>query len=609
MISKSAISNPGGAGAYYTDTQRAAEYYSGEQIPSAWRGQAAAAMGLTGKVDRQALTNILEGRVIERDPATGQPRERELGRTVIDKETGERSRQHRAGWDFTVSAPKSVSIQALVHGDESVLKAHRAAAAAALDYLERHGAQTRQRSGEFTKSDGLCIATFDHVASRAGDPQLHTHALIANVTTLDGKVYSLANEKLFEHRAAADAVYHNTLSAELQKAGYEVQHDAAGRAELAAYSGDELKDFSSRSAEIEAALAARGLTRATASTQQRDMATLATRSGKDLPETRAAHLAKWQAQAEALGIKPAHAVLADKLAAKATNPQEHARQAIDQAKAHLTEREAVFSAAQLHQQAARFSQGKTTQQAIENEIAAQSRSGALLRDGDRFTTHEARAAVDYAHQSLENGRGAHEAVLSPHEFDRSLQDFERSKDAELRARQISGKEAELGRAMEPAELLTFNAQREKFALSTEQAAAARMILTGDDRFQGVQGLAGTGKTTMLEFVRQAAEAKGWQVVGHSNGSEQAANMERESGIKSTTTAAHLIEQRRDLAERDIKPDHIAPPEPRTAHHGRSRAGRTKGVQPRNPDQPTKRGAHRVPWRPLAASIGRSWTGL
>lgn len=76
MISKSEITNPGGAAGYYTDQQRAAEYYSGEAVPSQWHGKAAEQLGLTGKVDAEALTNILKGQVIERDPETGDGRER-----------------------------------------------------------------------------------------------------------------------------------------------------------------------------------------------------------------------------------------------------------------------------------------------------------------------------------------------------------------------------------------------------------------------------------------------------------------------------------------------------------------------------------------------------
>ena len=512
MISRSAISSASGASSYYTSQARAAEYYSGEAVPSAWTGQAAAAMGLRGPVQADALTNILQGKVTERDPE-GNLHERQLGRLVHGEH------QHRAGQDFTISAPKSVSLEALVHGNDAALQAHRAAVAEALRYLEDHTSQSRI-GGQYVATDGLAIATFEHVSSRAQDPQLHTHALIANVTFKDGKAYSLSNEKLLEHRSAADAVYHNTLSRELQKAGYPVTHDRAGRVEIAGYTREALRDFSTRSAEIDKALEARGLTRDSSSAEARNVAALSTRAAKDLPEVREAHVDRWQAQAQALGIKPAELdPAATRAAMREQTPQEAARLAVDAAKAHLTEREFVMRPQDLYQQAARFSAGTTTQAHIEKEIERQLKNGDILRDASgRLTTAEAIAAERGMDQSLQAGRGAHEAVMTLREFDHALADFE---------------------------------ARKGFALSDEQHAAARMILTGDDRFQGVQGLAGTGKTTMLELVREAAEAKGWAVVGHSNGSEQAAKMEQESGIKSSTTAAHLLEESRANRDREL----------------------------------------------------------
>lgn len=510
MISFSAIKSGEAAAGYYSKEQAAAEYYSGEATPSAWRGKAAATLGLRGQVNQNDLIQTLDGRVVD---ATGP---RQLGRIGTDGE-----REHRAGYDLTISAPKSVSIEALVHGRDGAANAHRIAVAAALDYLQSHAAQARI-GGKTIRTGNLAIAIFEHVSSRAKDPQLHIHALIANLT-LDpttGRAYSLSNERILALRRAADAVYHLILSRELQKAGYAVTHDREGRVEIADYSRDDLKDFSQRAQQIEAALAERGHTRATASHDMRQVATLATRDGKDLPETRDAHAARWQAQAATLDVKPAalHSPLA--IVADRTKPSDAAREAVEQAKKHLTEREFLFQDKDLHQQAARFAAGACDWQAIEKEIARQEQSGDLLRDGDRYTTAAAQDAERDMVQQAEAGRGAHESVMNAREFGQSLDAFE---------------------------------TRKGFALTDEQRQAARQILTGDDRFQAVQGLAGTGKTTMLEFVREAAEAKGWAVNGHSNGSEQASKMEQESGIKTTTTAKHLIEERQAQESRVTSP--------------------------------------------------------
>ncbi|EQD53598.1 Conjugal protein, TraA, partial [mine drainage metagenome] len=174
-----------------------------------------------------------------------------------------------------------------------------------MEYLERNAAQARV-NGHYVKTGNITAAAYDHVSSRAGDPQKHTHVLIANVTfDKDGNARSISNEKCLEYRKSADAIYHQELSRQLQALGYNVRHDRAGHVEIADYTKEQLADFSTRSKEIEAALAGRGLTRETASAESRQVAALATRAPKNMPETRGVHEARWQVQAELLGVKPA----------------------------------------------------------------------------------------------------------------------------------------------------------------------------------------------------------------------------------------------------------------------------------------------------------------
>ncbi len=498
MISFSAITSASAAADYYSDVQRAAEYYDAAgRVPSRWIGTGASLQNLRGEVGRDALRSQLSGKVRDADGAV-----RQLG----IQRAGEF--QHRAGWDFTVSAPKSVSIESLVHNRTDVDNAHRVAVKAAIDYLEKHAAVARI-NGEYVATGSLTVAAYDHVSSRAGDPQLHTHLLIANVThDANGRARSVSNERLLEHRKAADSVYHQALSRELQRLGYQVRHDRSGHVEIASYTAQQLADFSTRSKEIEAALAARGQTRDSASAEARQVAALATRADKNLPETREAHAARWQAQAALLGITPADR---NGPAAQPTgwDAAQVARQAVADAASHLTEREAVMRPQDLHAVAARMTEGRCAWSDVEAAIGDAMKRGDLVAGSDgRITTKDLLAIERATDQRLESGRGAHKEVMSGRQFDQALAKFERAKG---------------------------------FALSDEQRQAARMILTQSDRYQGVQGLAGTGKTTLLAFVREAAEAQGWRVAGHSSGAEQAATMQRESGIKSTTTAAWLIE--------------------------------------------------------------------
>ena len=510
MISFSTITSASAAADYYSGLDKAAEYYAGEgRVPSRWIGSGATLQNLRGEVGRDALRAQLSGAV--RD-ANGEQRQLGIQRA------GEW--QHRAGWDFTVSAPKSVSLEALVNGRADVDNAHRKAVSAVVDYLERHAA-TARIGGQYVQTGNLTAAVYEHVSSRAGDPQLHSHVLIANVThDRDGRARSVSNEKLLEHRKSADAIYHQTLSRELQALGYAVRHDRQGHVEIASYSQAQLADFSTRSREIESALAARGQTRDSASAEARQIAALATRAPKNLPETREAHSARWQAQAALLGIQPAERQGAT-AQPSGWDAAQVASQAVADASAHLTEREAVMRAQDLHAAAARMTEGRCQWSDVEATMTDALKRGDLVAGADGRITTEALLAIERAtEQRLEAGRGAHGAVMSDRQFEAALSKFERSKG---------------------------------FALSDEQRQAARMILVQSDRFQGVQGLAGTGKTTLLSFVREAAESQGWKVVGHSSGAEQAATMQRESGIQSTTTAAWLLEaDKAQASPRDAK---------------------------------------------------------
>ncbi|MDE2252729.1 MAG: relaxase domain-containing protein [Betaproteobacteria bacterium] len=524
MISKSDIGSAAATAAYHTQKSAVVEYYAGQPIPSGWGGRGAdfyqidhgKTLAEAQAVDGKMLQNALEGWV--RD-ASGEVRQ--LGRKGPGGEW-----EHRAGWDFTVAAPKSVSIVSEVFGRDDVRQAHEHAANAAMRFLETHGAQTRI-SGEHVATKNLLYAHFSHSNSRELDPQTHTHFLIANATfdEKSGRWYSLSNEKLFELRATADAVYKNELAHALQGMGYRLDMDGAGGFEIAGFTPDQLAEFSERSAQIDAWLQQRGIDPETASYQARLTACLDTRQGKDGAEGAEAQREQWQQRAGKVGIVEPQRDLALAREARAESTAKAASAAVAKALSHITERESAFRTKDLFSAAAAFSQGRADQAAIEKEIAARTRSGQIIeREDGKLTTEEMVKAERFMVDRIEAGKGEHAAVMTKSEFSHALAAFE---------------------------------ARKGFELTPEQRAAAAMILASGDRFQGVQGLAGTGKTTMLEFVREAAEAKGWKIVGFSNGSEQAAKMEQESGIASTTTARHLIDEGQagrdaDLARRALE---------------------------------------------------------
>lgn len=527
MISISPIKSAGGTSKYMTE-QASTEYYAGQAVPSQWQGQGAEIQGLAGReVTESELTKQLEGKVTEFNRNKQQWEEKQLKKMEKNKDTGEMENKHRAGWDFTFSAPKSVSIQSEVFGNADVRAAHDGAVLKAMEFLEDKAAQARIK-GELVQTGNLTYATFEHATSRSGDPQTHTHVIIANVTYLDGKAYSLSNEKLMDYRTTADAVYKNELAHELEKRGYSVEWDKNGNFEITGYSKENIESFSKRSEEIKGALAEHGLNKDTASHAARQIAALDTRQDKDHPENAEAHRAKWQSEATAEGVKQAEHGKPKHHTTEAH--QQSASEAVQAGINHLTEREMAFSDINLWKAVAKFSQGGANFDRLYEAVTTQIQEGSLIqREDGKLTTREAVESEQKMGERLEAGHGAHEAVMSGKEFDKALLKFEERKAGEL---------------------------KEEFKLIPEQRDAARMILTGEDRFQGVQGLAGTGKTTMLEFVREAAESKGWEIEGFSNGGDQAKKLQMESGIKSGTAAQHLIDSAKiakdaNLAQRAI----------------------------------------------------------
>ena len=151
----------------------AEDYYLGGEAPGVWVGTGAVNLGLAGTVDGEHLSTLLNGH----DPISGE----QLGKA------------HKVpAFDLTFRAPKSVSILFGIADPEIsrvVREAHDDAVRSALDYLERHATWTRRGRGgvEQLRVEGIVAASFRHRTSRAGDPHLHTHVVVANTALgIDG---------------------------------------------------------------------------------------------------------------------------------------------------------------------------------------------------------------------------------------------------------------------------------------------------------------------------------------------------------------------------------------------------------------------------------------
>jgi conjugative relaxase-like TrwC/TraI family protein len=277
---------------YYTERVAggAEDYYSGRgEAEGYWLGGAAVDLGLDGKVDPEGLTAMLTGR----HPATGKP----LGLRHVA------GRGPVPGFDPTFSAPKSVSLTWALGGEGAgaeVAAAHRASVAAALDYMQRQACWTRRGHGghEFVRGNGFLAAAYLHRSSRAGDPQLHTHLLVANATRgPDGRWTRLYHPAIYDHAKTAGYIYEANLRHELtHRLGVRWQEVTNGIAEIEGFDPDHLRAFSTRRAEILAATAP------DASARARQIATLETRKVKDRDVTAESLRERWRSTAEEIGL-------------------------------------------------------------------------------------------------------------------------------------------------------------------------------------------------------------------------------------------------------------------------------------------------------------------
>jgi conjugative relaxase-like TrwC/TraI family protein len=213
------------------------DYYTEEAQHEAsfWWGKACENLGLTGTVEKAVFGALLGGIGPEGAVLSGQK---------IDE------KKRRAATDFTFSAPKSVSVAALVQQDGRVLAAHHQAVAKALSVLEERYAQTRVSTDtgrQRVTTGNLIAAVFPHATNREAEPQLHSHCVVMNATQLaDGRWFSFSNEGAISNKKLLGQIYQNELAIALQQHGYIIEPKAHGQFELVGYSPELLKLFSRR---------------------------------------------------------------------------------------------------------------------------------------------------------------------------------------------------------------------------------------------------------------------------------------------------------------------------------------------------------------------------
>ena len=518
------ISKPLSAGQAQTYHQK--EFTAKEQnywsqrgvIAGEWQGRLASEFGLSGMVSSEDFANLSQGQ----HPQTGEQLVRQRSSYEYQDAEGKtiKTMEHRAGWDATFSAPKSVSLTALVGGDERVREAHRESVRVALDQLERY-TQARIGGNHPPETTGKFVAAkFEHDTARPVDgyvaPQLHTHVVVFNVTERDnGQPRAIQPHSLFASQQFATAVYQSELTYRVRQLGYEITTGRSGAPEIKGYTQEYLDASSPRSQQIREYLERTGRSGKEAA----EIAAHSTRDRKEIhspAEVMAAHrklAADFGHQADAVV----------RAARERSQHQEKPVNSLDRVRESLTfsrdknfEREAVVDERALIRDGLRRGMGEITYTQVRANLDARLASGEFQIverpqsvPGRQFTTAKTIQAEHEILRRMREGLDHLEPVLS-----------------RPQAIAVADQYSQLNRA---------------------QRTVIEDVLSSRDRIQGIQGFAGSGKTSTLAAIRTAAEEQGYQVEGFAPTS-RAARQLKEAGIDAGTLQAFLARTTNPEAE-------------------------------------------------------------
>lgn len=491
MLSISAMS--GGQGAYYTGLAREDYYLEGGEPPGIWEGKGARMLRLKGMVDKDVFASAFMGL-----DAKGSP---------LVQNAGNEKRQ--PGWDLTFSAPKSVSVLWSILPEKmgaEIRAAHLEAVKQSCAYLEEVAGWTRRgKGGQHREKAGMLMGLFEHGTSRAGDPQLHTHALVLNIgLRTDGTSGSLESKPLYEHKMAAGALYRAELARQLQeRLGLGIERIRTWF-EVQGVNPKLIEHWSSRRTEIETALAASGFSSARAS----EMAAVTTRQVKH-------HIAReelfeqWRDHGQKSGWGMDEAQRLCGSPRPSGNPPEVTRAlTVTEAIKEITAQHSYFAEKDLVRKVAENAQG--TGMGCRESIAAardyltRNAISLSVRNGERlYTTPEM--------LELEKGMMAR--------VQQSMED---------RSHVVPEKVKEAVFALHP-------------HLREEQKMAVEHLVGREGSIAVVTGMAGTGKTTMLKAAAAMWKASGFSVKGTAIAGKAADGLANEAQIESSTVAKILFQ--------------------------------------------------------------------
>jgi conjugative relaxase-like TrwC/TraI family protein len=509
------ISKPLSAGQAQTYHQK--EFTAKEQnywsqrgvIAGEWQGRLAQQLGLAGTVSAEDFAKLSQGQ----HPQTREQLVRQRASYEYQDAEGKtiRTMEHRAGWDATFSAPKSVSLTALVGGDQRVREAHRESVRVALDQLEQY-TQARIGGNHPPETTGRFVAAkFEHDTARPVDgyvaPQLHTHAVVFNITErYNSQPRAIQPQSLFASQQFATAIYQSELTYRLRQLGYEITTGRSGAPEIKGYTQEYLDASSPRSQQIREYLERTG------------------RSGKEAAEI-AAHSTRDRKEIHSPGeVMAAHRKLAADFGHQADAVVRAARE-------RSQHQEKPVNSFNRVRESVAFSRDKN----FEREAVVDER--ALIRDGLRRGMGEITHAQVRANLDARLASGEFQIVERPQSV--PSRQFTTAKTIEAEheiIRRVREGQNQVESVLPRPRAIAVADQHPH--LNSAQKTVVEDVLSSPDRIQGIQGFAGSGKTTTLTVIRSAAEREGYQVEGFAPTS-RAARQLNEAGIEARTLQGFL----------------------------------------------------------------------
>ena len=520
---------------YLENHLRANDYYSkGERVTGEWVGLGAEKLGLRGEVTSEQF----EALRTNRHPLTGEkltPRTKETRQAMTREAALDfRKKHHHAGtdaeveshrlkmgplpnrvafYDFQCSAQKSVSIMGILVGDDRLRDAHERASRYALKELEKFASRQTNtallRSSELTGN--ICGAAFTHDASRALDPQLHTHFVLANATqTESGKWYALYENGILDAVRYAGKVYQNEVAREVKALGYDI-HEVREKGEITGFeitgvSQELCERFAKRRGEIEKKIDEFEAKHGREPTRAEVNAITRQTRPSELKEISTAEVRKLQfGQLSAEEWRQLQEVHADALEQVGMRPLEldagDERMALKSAVDHLYERQSVLKRHHVLAEALNQNLGSLDLAKLAAQVQAEKAD--LVR------------LVETPQQSLLDDYATEDGLKR-----------------ELWSVQFVNKTKERFPALNP----SFTPNQK---LSPEQQDAVKMVLETPDQCCGVRGVAGAGKTTLQREVQRGLTEAGHRVIAIAPTASAADTLRKEGFTTAITAAAFL----------------------------------------------------------------------